>query len=392
VASTIFVIDSSPAVRRMVEQISTPEGFEVIGFQDGPAALEAARKISPRLIIADYHLDSMTFSGFCKEVYKLDHLTDTFIISLVSATDKLDESHLRSVGVKAFLKKPLQSENLLDLIKELDHANLAKNGTKKKRRSWPPTSSATDSDDDELPGDPEEEARGEEEDLRITIPFPAQHKDPPKKELSVAQVAPTAPTPMTKQPAAEPEEAMNGQFGQMFQSMSEKMEKKITELLPAIVGKDLPGYVANAVEAEVRTQIGASLSQERVTQMLEPLLAKELPKILTREMAGLEPIIRHSIFEIASPLIKDNIEQLVREQAETAKTSLPDAVRDYLKSIEELVRDEIRLAATAQIEKLAADLLHAAAEKQIQQAVEKLVPTIAEDQIKAEIARLTNAA
>ena len=44
-ASTIFVIDSSPAVRRMVEQISTPAGYDVVGFQDGPAALEAARKL-----------------------------------------------------------------------------------------------------------------------------------------------------------------------------------------------------------------------------------------------------------------------------------------------------------------------------------------------------------
>ena len=64
-ALPIFVVDSSPAVRRMVEEISTSEGFEVVGFQDGPTALEAARRNSPSLIIADYHLDNMTFSGFC---------------------------------------------------------------------------------------------------------------------------------------------------------------------------------------------------------------------------------------------------------------------------------------------------------------------------------------
>ena len=138
------MIDSSPAVRRMVEQISTPEGYDVVGFQDGPAALEAARKLSPNLIITDYHLDNMTFSGFCKEVHKMDNLTDTYIIALTGATDKLDESHLKSLGVKAFLKKPFQSENLLDLIKDLDHTSAAKNGSKKKR-SWPPTSSETDS-------------------------------------------------------------------------------------------------------------------------------------------------------------------------------------------------------------------------------------------------------
>src|SRR5262245_23548028 len=131
----------------MVEQISAPAGYDVIGFQDGPAALEAARKMSPTLIITDYHLDNMTFSGFCKEVHKLDNLSNTYIIALTGASDKFEESHLKTLGVKAFLKKPFQSENLLDLIKDLDRGGASKNGEKKKR-SWPPTSSATDSDDD----------------------------------------------------------------------------------------------------------------------------------------------------------------------------------------------------------------------------------------------------
>lgn len=384
-ASTIFVIDSSPAVRRMVEQISTPVGYEVVGFQDGPAALEAARKLSPNLIITDYHLDNMTFSGFCKEVHKLDNLTDTYIIALTGATDKLDESHLKSLGVKAFLKKPFQSENLLDLIKDLDQA---KNG-KKKKRSWPPTSSETDSDDD-AQDELVDEGHDEEEDLNLTIPFPVGTDPQPKIEPTLFPRA--AATPESKSPTAEPEETMKGLFGQLLSSMSEKTEKKISQMLPEMVSKDLATHVAKAVEAEVRQQLGAGLSEERLTQVIEPLLTKELPKVLKSELAVLEPIIRHSIFEIADPLIKENIEKMVREQAETVKQLLPDAVRDYLKSIEEQVQEAIKEAATAQSEKLAADVVRAAADERIQQAVEKLVPAIVERQIKAEITRLIQAA
>lgn len=387
-ASTIFVIDSSPAVRRMVEQISTPEGYDVVGFQDGPAALEAARKLSPNLIITDYHLDNMTFSGFCKEVHKMDNLTDTYIIALTGATDKLDESHLKSLGVKAFLKKPFQSENLLDLIKDLDHTSAAKNGSKKKR-SWPPTSSETDSDDDAL-DEPVDEGQDEEVDLNLTIPFPIGVGPQPKSEPSVSSA--TSAITETKPSVTEPEETMKGLFGQLLSSMSEKTEKKISEILPVMVSKDLAAHVAKAVEAEVHQQLGAGLSQERLTQVIEPLLAKELPKVFTSEMAVLEPIIRHSIFEIASPLIKENIEQMVREQAETAKQSLPETVREHLKSIEGQVQDEIKEAATAQTEKLAADLVRAAADEQIQEAIQKLVPTIVERQIRAEIARLIETA
>jgi CheY-like chemotaxis protein len=388
VASTIFVIDSSPAVRRMVEQISTPAGYDVVGFQDGPAALEAARKLSPDLIITDYHLDNMTFSGFCKEVHKLDNLSDTYIIALTGATDKLDESHLKSLGVKAFLKKPFQSENLLDLIKDLSHTSAAKNGDKKKR-SWPPTSSETDSDDEALDG-PVDERQDEEEDLNLTIPFPVGAGPQAKKETPMGPK--TSAAAEIKPSMAEPEEAMKGLFGQLLSSMSEKTEKKISEILPQMVSKDLAAHVAKAVEAEVHQQLGTGLSQERLTQVIEPLLTKELPKVLTSEMAVLEPIIRHSIFEIASPLIKENIEQMVREQAKTVKQSLPEAVQEHLKSIEGQVQEEIKQAAAAQTEKLAADVLRAAADEQIQQAVEKLVPTLVERQIKAEIDRLIQAA
>lgn len=381
-ASTIFVIDSSPAVRRMVEQISTPEGYEVVGFQDGPTALEAARKMGPRLIIADYHLDNMTFSGFCKEVHKQDALSDTYIISLVGAADRLDESHLRSLGVKAFLKKPFHTENLLELIKDLDHSATAQtNGAAKKRRVWPPVSSSTDSDDDDdtLDALADEEQTGEIE-VQPVISSLTQ-KD-----------TPMAPNQNSKQPAADPEEAMKGLFGQLLQSMTEKTEKKIAELIPQMIGKDLAAHVAKTVETEMRQQLGASLTQERLTETLEPLLAKELPKVLSRELSTLEPIIRHSIFEIASPMIKENIEQLVREQADQLKATVPDVVRDHLTSIDELVQEEIRKAAAAQAERLAEEIVRTTAHDQVQRAVERLVPTIAEEQVSTEIKRLSAAA
>ena len=376
-ASTIFVVDSSPAVRRLVEQISKPEGCDVVGFQDGPAALEAARRMSPNLIIADYHLENMTFSGFCKEVHKLDNLAETYIVSLTSPSDRVDETHLRSLGVKAFLKKPFQSENLIDVIKDLEAQQASRsNGTKKKSRSWPPVSSATDSDDDAFNDD----SLTEEEEEQAIAPHP-QPKDSPVTSTTAAQAS-----------TAEPEEAMKGLFGQLLQSMSERTEKKIADLLPRMVGKDLAALVAKAVETEVHTHMGASLSEERLTQVLEPLLMTALPKVLSREMSLLEPIIRHSIFETASPLIKERIDQFVREETNAVRTTLPDMVREQLGSIEGLVKEEIQQAAAKQTSGMVEALVRATAREQVEQAVQRLVPDLAEEQIKAEITRLTQAA
>lgn len=376
-ASTIFVVDSSPAVRRLVEQISKPEGCDVVGFQDGPAALEAARRMSPNLIIADYHLENMTFSGFCKEVHKLDNLAETYIVSLTSPSDRVDEAHLRSLGVKAFLNKPFQSENLIDVIKDLEAQQASRtNGIKKKPRSWPPVSSATDSDDD---ASNDESPTGEEAEQAI-IPHP-QPKDSPVNTTTAAQAS-----------TAEPEEAMKGLFSQLLQSMSERTEKKIADLLPRMVGKDLSTLVAKAVETEVHTHMGASLSQERLTQVLEPLLMTALPKVLSGEMSLLEPIIRHSIFETATPVIKERIDQFVREEINAVRTALSDMVREHLGSIEGLVKEEIQQAAAKQTSEVVEALVRAMAREQVGQTVQRLVPDLAEEQIKAEITRLTQAA
>lgn len=376
-ASTIFVVDSSPAVRRLVEQISKPEGCDVVGFQDGPAALEAARRMSPNLIIADYHLENMTFSGFCKEVHKLDNLAETYIVSLISPSDHVDETHLRSLGVKAFLKKPFQSENLIDVIKDLEAQQASRtNGIKKKPRSWPPVSSATDSDDDASNDD----SPTEEEEEQAIIPHP-QPKDSPVNTTTAAQAS-----------TAEPEEAMKGLFSQLLQSMSERTEKKIADLLPRMVGKDLSTLVAKAVETEVHTHMGAFLSQERLTQVLEPLLMTALPKVLSGEMSLLEPIIRHSIFETATPVIKERIDQFVREEINAVRTALSDMVREHLGSIEGLVKEEIQQAAAKQTSEVVEALVRAMAREQVGQTVQRLVPDLAEEQIKAEITRLTQAA
>lgn len=363
-ASSIFVIDSSPAVRRLVEQISKSHGCEVTGFQDGPAALEAARKTNPNFIIADYHLENMTFSGFCKAVYKLDNLAETYIISLINSSDRVDETHLRSLGVKAFLSKPFQPENLIDLINDLEAQQASRaNGAKKKTRSWPPVSSGMDpNDDDDNPTDETEE-----------------HAIAPHPQPKASPVITTAQTP-----TAGPEEAMKGLFGQLLNSMSERTEKKISDMLPRMAGKELETLVAKSV--------GASLSEEHLTQAIEPVLATALPKLLSQKMSLFESLIRQSVLEAASPLIKERIDQFVREELNAVRTALSDMVREQLDSLEGLIKEEIQQAAAKQAAEMTEALVQATAQEQVKQAVLRLVPNLAEEQIKAEITRLTRAA
>lgn len=369
--SSIFIVDSSPAVRRMVEQISTPEGFEVVGFQDGPTALEAARRITPALIIADYHLDHMTFSGFCKEINKLDHLTDTYVISLINPADRPDENLLRSLGVKAFLKKPFQSDDLLDVIKSLQQKQEQANGKGLKRRAWPPVSSSTDAEDGEEPAD-HLDLSDEQEDSAMDHPI-GSSSPPPAASAS-----------------AEPEDAMKGLFEQLLQSMTERTEKRLADLLPGLLEGKLATQVRPVVQRELDHQLGEILSKEQLAALIQPLLVQELPALLRKELAAAEPLIRQIVSERAATMLTERLNQAVREQAESlVRTHLPEVVREHVGSIDLVVQDEIRQAALKHAPLLADDLVRATAEQTVEQAVQRIVPELAEQHIKAELARLT---
>ncbi len=374
-SASIFIVDSSPAVRRMVEQISTPEGFEVVGFQDGPAALEAARRISPALIIADYHLDNMTFSGFCKEVHKLDNLADTYVISLINPADRPDENHLRTLGVKAFLKKPFQSDDLLDVIKSLQHKQegLA-NGKGLKRRVWPPVSTATDSDEDDAAAD-HRDVSNEQEDSAM------DHTDSPN------------PVSAARSSTAEPEDAMKGLFEQLLQSMTERTEKRLADLLPSAIEQKIVTHVRPIVQKELEGQLGEILSQGQLAAIIQPLLTRELPALIRKEMAASESIIRQTVSDMAGAMMRERLDQAVREQAEAGvRKHLPDVVREHLGAIDLIVQDEIRQATLKQAPLLADDIVRATAEQTVEQAVQRIVPELAEQHIKAELKRLTDGA
>ena len=365
--SPIFVVDSSPAVRRMVEQISSPEGFEVVGFQDGPAAIEAARQNTPSLIVADYHLDTMTFSGFCKEIHKLDNLAETLLVSLINPADHPDENHLRTLGVKAFLKKPFQPEDLLEVLKSLQKTPAgASSGKGLKRRVWPPTSTSTDSDSEES-NDPVLPIKGPEE--------------------AQAQQSPTAMIPPAS--PAGPEDSMKGLFDQLLQSMTKRSEQRLADLLPHMIDTKLGTHVQPIVTKELQEQLGSILSQEYLVSIIQPLITQALPSLLTQEIANCQLLIRQAVTDIAKPLIAESMDRLLREQIESGVHQyLPAVVSKQMGTIEQVVKDEVQQAVSKQVPILAEDLIRATANDRVEQAVLRIVPDIAEQQIKAELKRL----
>lgn len=391
--SSIFVVDSSPAVRRLVEQTSTPEGFEVTGFQDGPAALAAAKQGSPALIIVDYHLENITFSGFCKEINKLDNLKETFLISLINHADQqMDEHLLRTLGVKAFLKKPFQPEELLNVIKHLKQKQEeAANAPKLKRRAWPPST-------DEEEGNPlvaaPQPSLPPSPSLSVTLSAalnasPSLAAKPAAPDIARPNIAPPA-APAVRAAEAEPEDPLKGIFDQMLQSMTKQTEKRLAEVLPQVIEEKLASHVRPVVQQEVRAQLGDVLSHERLAAIIHPLLSSDLPAVLEKELAKAEPIIRQTVSDLINTSIKLKLDQLVREQAENGiRQHLSDVIREQAGSIDQIIKDEVRAVAKNQAPSISDETVRAATERAVEQAVQRIVPELAEQHITAELKRLT---
>ncbi|WHZ22074.1 MAG: Response regulator receiver protein [Nitrospira sp.] len=389
--ATIFVIDSSPAVRRMVEQISTPEGYQVIGFQDGSTALEAARKLSPALIIADFHLENMTFSGFCKEIGQQDHLSETLIVSLLDASDRLDESKLRSLGVRAYLKKPFHSEQLLDTVKGIlsDAAAQLHNKKPAKARTWPPASTAIGDEHDDMPRDASTDdapASDEAEKEQTTMP-----------PLSARAAAPSPSTGPAVSGFGGGEEMMKCLFNHLLQSVALQADRKINDLLPSAVAKEVTEQVSHAVQAAVREettrQLAEALPQERLQRMLRELVQETLNRQATTQLAAVETAVRQACSDLAPPLVEQSAERLLSGFAETeVKKHLPEALQKHRETIAQLVKGDVEqtaVDAARQAAKKAEEMVREMARDPIRQAVQRIVPDLAEAQVREEIKRLS---
>lgn len=384
--STIFVIDSSPAVHRMVEQISAPEGHKVMGFSDGPSALDAARKLSPALVIADYHLDKITFSGLCKEIGRQDSLAETLIVSMVDGSDRLDESKLRSLGVRAFLKKPLQREQLLDTIKGILNgaAGDPRGGKSAKTRTWPPVSTGTDDEDDESPNDASIDDAPHHE-------MEKEHS-PMSPSLSPT-AAPAASAPASNGPSGDA--LMKGLFDHLLHSVTVQADRKIRELLPPAMAKEVAGQVSlavgKAVQTEVAKQLADALAPERLQPVMRELILEELKRQAQTQLAGVEATVRRTVTELAPTLVEQSTEKRLGDLTDTGvKKHLPEALKSHLETIDQLVKKEVEQVAANCARQAADEIVHEMAKDPIQQAVQRIVPDVAETQIRVEIKRLSS--
>jgi len=118
-AKKLLVVDSNLAIQKLVEYNLSREKFEVTCLNDGLSALDLLTQIDPDLILADFHIEGISFVRFCEKVKQKQISKERAILVLVSGTDSYDPSTLVALGVVDFVKKPLEPKELIEKLKDL---------------------------------------------------------------------------------------------------------------------------------------------------------------------------------------------------------------------------------------------------------------------------------
>jgi two-component system KDP operon response regulator KdpE len=112
---TVLVVDDEPRLVRLVHEILSAVGYEVLSAQDGPEALEILAIEQPEIILLDIMLPGeMDGYDVCRRIREFSAVP---IIMLTAKAREVDMLHGFDVGADDYLTKPFSAKELIARVK-----------------------------------------------------------------------------------------------------------------------------------------------------------------------------------------------------------------------------------------------------------------------------------
>jgi CheY-like chemotaxis protein len=111
----VLIVEDDADLREMMAQLLSLEGYRAETVPNGRAALEYLRKGDfPELILLDLMMPVMDGWEFRRRQQEDPALSNVPVVVLSA----LDQSRAADIGGAAFLKKPLDFDRLLELVRQ----------------------------------------------------------------------------------------------------------------------------------------------------------------------------------------------------------------------------------------------------------------------------------
>ncbi len=115
----ILIADDEPNILITLEYLMKREGYEVHVARDGEEALEALRRVRPRLVLLDVMMPKKTGFEVCQALRAEPELQDTLVLMLTAKGRDTDVAKGLGVGADSYMTKPFATQELVRTVREL---------------------------------------------------------------------------------------------------------------------------------------------------------------------------------------------------------------------------------------------------------------------------------
>ena len=121
----ILVVDDDPVQNKLLDGVLIQNGFKVRIADEAAIGLQEAMNGSPDLIILDVMMPIINGFNFCKLLKNQDLKKHIPIILLTSRTEEDDIKIGLEMGAEAYLGKPVNTQELLKIIRMIENNLIA---------------------------------------------------------------------------------------------------------------------------------------------------------------------------------------------------------------------------------------------------------------------------
>ena len=115
---TVLVCDDAIFMRRMISDILTQAGYEVVGeAETGAQAVERYKQLKPELVTMDIVMPDMGGIDAVREIMKLDPAAKILMCSAMGQQALVIEAI--QAGAKDFVVKPFQPSRVLEAVQRV---------------------------------------------------------------------------------------------------------------------------------------------------------------------------------------------------------------------------------------------------------------------------------
>jgi len=125
----ILIADDDPDILELISEILAENNFKVLTTDNGCAVIQKAQTEHPGLIILDIMLPELDGYTICERLKKLPETKDIPILVISAHLSKQMIFNLYAIGIKYYLCKPFDINELLNQVNYLykDNFNITRN-------------------------------------------------------------------------------------------------------------------------------------------------------------------------------------------------------------------------------------------------------------------------